>query len=1065
VDDARGALPAAGLSCGSCGTELPLNSKFCNECGAPVTRVSRSAEYKQVTVLFADVVHSMDIAAAVGPERLREIMTDLAVCRAAVVQRYGGTVDKFTGDGIMAVFGAPVALEDHAIRACLAALGVQEEAKRLAVGVHDRDGVELQLRVGLNSGEVIAGEIGSGVLGYTAVGEQVGMAQRMESVAPPGGVMLSASTARLVEGAVTLGDPEMLRVKGADAPVPTRLLLGMCEGNRAARRAVSNLVGRRGEMSAVEALWERAVDGHGSVVTVVGSPGIGKSRLVREVTAMAAARGLEVFTAFCESHTSDIPFQAVARLLRAATGVRDLDGPGARAQIRASTSDADREDLLLFEDLLGIGDPEVELPKIDPDARRRRLTALVSAALLARQAPAVYVVEDVHWIDEVSESMVADFVAVIPQTHSLVLITYRPDYRGALSRIPGAQSITLAPLSDSETAALVTELLGPDPSVLGLATTIVERAAGNPFFVEEMVRELAERGVLRGNRRAYVSAVGAAEVSVPATVQATIAARIDRLDPAAKRTLSAAAVVGSKFSRDQLERLDIDSVLDDLIGGEFIDQITVTGDAGYVFHHPLIRTVAYEAQLKSDRAALHLRVAATIEASDPAAAEENAALIAEHLEAAGDLHAAYGWHMRAATWATNRDLTAARASWQRAQSIADALPTDDTSRASMRIAPRTMLCGIAFRVHEHVAGDRFEELRELCTAAGDNASLAIAMAGLVIDHAYQSRMREASQLASEAWALIESLGDPTLIVGLSFPLVYVKAESGEWSDVLRWSQRVIDLADGDPSKGNFIVGSPLAAAFTSRAVARYCLGRSGWREDLRYGLAMARGADPVTYAAYVAYVYWPGIPAGALRPDDSAVREIEDALKVAERSGDDVTLTHARLTLGVALVHRHTDAERDRGQKLLSEVSEVLLRRGYLLGDRPIVEVYSARERTRCGDRDGAIPLIRAAVDHLFREGQLLAWGVPATGVLVETLLDRGGDGDVAEAEAAIERLAAAPAEEGLVIPDIWLLRLHTLMARARGDIVAYADLRDRYRDMARTLEFEGHIAWAEEMP
>jgi hypothetical protein len=176
-------------------------------------------------------------------------------------------------------------------------------------------------------------------------------------------------------------------------------------------------------------------------------------------------------------------------------------------------------------------------------------------------------------------------------------------------------------------------------------------------------------------------------------------------------------------------------------------------------------------------------------------------------------------------------------------------------------------------------------------------------------------------------------------------------------------------------------------------------------------------------------------------------------------------LTHARLTLGVALVHRHTDAERDRGQKLLSEVSEVLLRRGYLLGDRPIVEVYSARERTRCGDRDGAIPLIRAAVDHLFREGQLLAWGVPATGVLVETLLDRGGDGDVAEAEAAIERLAAAPAEEGLVIPDIWLLRLHTLMARARGDIVAYADLRDRYRDMARTLEFEGHIAWAEEMP
>ena len=952
-------MTVAGLACTACGTELPADSKFCNKCGTPVGLQHSPAEYKQVTVLFADVVHSMDIAAAVGAERLREIMAELVRRAAAVVQRYGGTVDKFTGDGIMAVFGAPTALEDHAVRACMAALGVQEEAKRLAAEVQDRDGVDLRLRVGLNSGQVIAGEIGSGVLGYTAVGEQVGMAQRMESVAPPDEVMLSASTARLVEGTATLDESELLQIKGADEPVAAYRLLGMGEGNRAARRAESNLVGRRWEMSAVEALWERAVDGHGSVVTVVGSPGIGKSRLVREVTAMAADRGVEVFTAFCESHTSDIPFQAVARLLRAATGVRDLDGPAARAQIRASTPDADPEDLVLFDDLLGIGDPEVALPKIDPDARRRRLTALVNAALLARQAPAVYVVEDVHWIDEASESMVADFVAVIPQTHSLMLITYRPDYRGALSRIPGAQSITLGPLSDSETAALVTELLGPDSSVGGLATMIVERAAGNPFFVEEMVRELAERGVLRGNRSAYVSTVGAAEVSVPATVQATIAARIDRLDPAAKRTLSAAAVIGSKFGRDQLETLDIDPVLDDLIGGELIDQITFTGNPAYVFHHPLIRTVAYEAQLRSDRAALHRRLAAVIEARSPASADEDAALIAEHLEAAGDLHAAFAWHMRAATWATNRDLTAARASWQRAQTIADALPTDDTSRAAMRIAPRTMLCGIAFRVHENVAGERFDELRQLCTAAGDKASLAIGMAGLAIDHAYQSRMRQASQLASEAWVLIESLGDPTLTVGLSFPLVYAKAESGEWHDVLRWSQRVIDLADGDPSKGNFIVGSPLAAAFTSRAIARYCLGRPGWREDLRHGPAMARSADPVTYAAYVAYVYWPGIPAGALRPDDSAMREIEDALHVAERSGDDVTLTHARLTLGVALVHRLADVERGRGQQLLAEVSEVLLHRGYLLDDRPIVEVYSARERARRGDRDDAIPLMR----------------------------------------------------------------------------------------------------------
>ncbi len=1058
-------MTTTGLSCGSCGSELNENAKFCSECGAAVSTGAKPAEYKQVTVLFADVVHSMEIAAAVGAERLREIMAELVDRCAAVVQRYGGTVDKFTGDGIMAVFGAPVALEDHAVRACLAALGVQEDARRLAVDVQERDGVDLQLRVGLNSGQVIAGEIGSGPFGYTAVGEQVGMAQRMESAASPGGVMLSASTARLVESAVTLGESELVEIKSADGPVPARRLLGMDDGHRAARRAELNLVGRRWEMPAVEGLLERAIDGYGAVVAVVGSPGIGKSRLVRDVAAMARRRGVEVFTAFCESHTSQVPFHAVARLLRAATGVEGLGAYAARTRIRTQARDAEPEDLVLFDDLLGIADPDLELPKIDPDARRRRLTALVNAASLARENPALYVIEDVHWIDEVSESMLAEFLTVIPQTPSLVLATYRPEYDGPLARVHGAQTIALAPLSDSETAALVAGLIGSDPSVGALAQKIAERAAGNPFFAEEIVRELAERGVLRGEPGGYISAAEVGEVSVPVTLQATIAARIDRLDPVAKRTLSAAAVLGARFTVDLLTSLGVDAVVDDLLAAQLIDQVRFTRQPEYVFHHPLIRTVAYESQLKSDRAELHRRVAAVIESRDPAVAEENAPLIAEHLEAAGDLHAAYGWHMRAAPWATNRDISAARLSWERAQAIADALPADDPNRAAMRIAPRTMLCATAFRVHAQLADTRFEELRQLCTAAGDKASLAIGMAGLVMDHAFQDRLREASQLASEAMALIESVDDPNLTVGLSFTAIYAKGESGEWCGVLRWSQRVIDLANGDPLKGNFIIGSPLAHALTTRAMARYCLGRPGWRDDVRQALAMARDTDPVTYVRVVMYVYLVGIPGGVLAADDRAVREIEDALQVAERSSDDLALAHARVTLGFALVHRPTAPGHDRGQKLLAEVSDVFLRRGHNLGELAIVNVYSARERARRGDRDDAIPLMRAALDDLVREGKVLAWGIPATGVLVETLLERGSDGDVAEAEAAIERLATAPAEEGMAIREIWLLRLRALLARAHGDATAYTDFRDRYCDMARTLGLEGHIAWAEAMP
>jgi class 3 adenylate cyclase len=1041
----------AALACARCAAELRPTAKFCDECGSPTAVSGTPAEYKQVTVLFADVVGSMHIAATVGPERLREIMTELVARAAAVVQRYGGTVDKFTGDGVMAVFGAPMALEDHAIRACLAALGIQEEVTRLAVEVDDRDEIRLRLRVGLNSGQVIAGEIGSGALGYTAIGEQVGMAQRMESVAPPGGVMVSESTARLVEGAAVLGEPEMVRIKGAAAAVPARRLLKLA----AARTGVSasTLVGREWELSTLTAMLDRSRSGRGCVVAVVGPAGIGKTRLTAETIRLAKSRGVEVFSTFCESHATDVPFHVVARLLRAV-------GP-----LSAHVPDADPQDLLLLDDLLGIADPDVELPKIDPDARRRRLTALINSAQLARGEPAVFVVEDAHWIDEASASMIADFLAVIPQAPSLVLITYRPEYHGALAHVAGAQTIALAPLSDSESSTLVAELLGRDPSVAKIGEIIAGRAAGNPFFAEEITRDLAERGILAGEYGRYACRADVADVSVPATLQATIAARIDRLGPAAKHTLAAASVVGSRFSRDLLAAIEVDPVVDELAAAEVIEQVRFAPPAEYAFRHPLSRAVAYESLLKSDRARLHRRVAAAIEARQPESSDQNAALIAEHLEAAGDLNAAYGWHMRAARWATSRDIGSARRRWERARTSGDALPPEAPNRSGMRIAPRTMLCGTAYRVHTSVAGERFDELRELCTAAGAKASLAIGIAGRVMDHAYQGRVREASRLASEAMTLIESLGDPTLTVGLSYPAIYAKIECGEWPHVLRWSQRMIDLAGGDPFKGNFIFGSPLALAFTSAAMARYCLGRPEWRDDLNHALAMAHSADPLTYAAVVALTYFPGIANGTLAADDRAVREIEDAIRIAQTSGNDMALAFARMALGVALVHRQTAAERGRGRTLLAEVSDVFARHAHNLGDRPLIDVYVARERTRCGDPDEAMALMRAAVDHLVREGQLLAWGTPATGVLVETLLDRPAQGDLAEAEAAIERLATAPADEGLVIRDIWLLRLRALLARAHGDAVAYADLRDRYCDMAKTLGFQGHTKWAEAMP
>ena len=834
-------MTAAGLVCTCCGAGASrAGAKFCDACGSPLSARESHAEFKQVTVLFADVVGSMDLAAVLGAERLREIMTALVERSTAVVQRYGGTVDKFTGDGIMAVFGAPIALEDHAVRACLTALDIQNETETLAAEIARSDGVTLKLRVGLNSGQVIVGEIGSGNLGYTAIGEQVGMAQRMESVAPPGGVMLSESTGRLVDDAMELGERQVVRIKGSDAVVTAQQLLRI--GSQIGRRSLSSLVGRRWEIAAIEAILDRSIDGHGSVISVVGPAGIGKSRIVAEATALAAGSGVPVFSTYCESHASDIPFRAVSRLLRGAFGVDDehADDQAARAHLRSRLIGVQPDDLLLLEDLLGIRDPAVSPPLIDPDARRRRLTALVNGVSLGRSTPAVYVIEDVHWIDEVSESLVTEFLTVIPQTRSLVLLTYRPEYRGALGRTLGAQLIALAPLNDSEATNLIAELLGPDPSVVGLTAQIADRAAGNPFFVQEIVRDLADRRVLRGERGAYRCSDPATVVSVPATLQAAIAARIDRLGEVAKQTLNAAAVIGMRFGPDLSAVLEGDTALTELVQAELIDQVRFTPMAEYAFHNPLIRTVAYESQLRADRAVLHRRLAEAIVQRDPGSADENAALIAEHLEAASDLAAAYEWHMRAGTWLTNRDLAAAHASWYRAQQVADQLPVDHPGRMAMRIAPRTLLTGGGWRVRGSGAEVAFDELRELCELADDKRSLAIGMTGLVMKHALNSEYDKASDLASEQIGLLDSIDDPELTIGLSFAPIAAKYQAADGKEMLRLAQRVIELAGGDPTRGNLFFGSPLALAIMFRGGARSAFGIPGWKTDYRDAIAMAR---------------------------------------------------------------------------------------------------------------------------------------------------------------------------------------------------------------------------------
>ncbi|SPM33259.1 adenylate and guanylate cyclase catalytic domain-containing protein [Mycobacterium rhizamassiliense] len=1055
-------VTAASSVCHVCGSQPRPGARFCDACGSPLAPNSEPAEYKQVTVLFADVVRSMDIAAALGPERLREVMTELVDRSAAVVQRYGGTVDKFTGDGIMALFGAPITFEHHAFRACLAALDIQEVVRELAVDVGRRDGIDLRLRVGLNSGRVITGEVGASHLGYTAVGEQVGMAQRMESVAPPGGIMLSESTARLVEDRVVLGERETVHIKGFATAVPARRLLAADGEHHAKARRESPLVGRQAEKDAVAELLARAFHGEGTVVTVTGRPGVGKTRLVRESLATARRGGFEVFITYCESHTREIAFHVVSRLLRAIFGIGGLTLEVARARVRSQIPEAGAEDLVLLDDLLGIRNPDVPCPDITPDARRRRLIDLITTLSLARPAPAIYVIEDAQWIDSVSESLLAEFAEAMPEMRATLLVVYRPQYAGALARIPRAHPFALAPLSDSHIVEMIKELLGQDPSVLSLASVIADRAAGLPFAAEEIVRDLVERGELEGAPGAYVCVREVSDIRVPASLQGIIGSRIDRLSATAKRTLHAAAVVGAQFDTELLSCLLGAVDVAPLIEAALVEQIGFTPHATYAFCHPLIQAVAYESQLKADRAELHRRVAAVLQRTQGGFTGQEASIVATQYAAAGDLRDAYEWYMQAATWYGSRDIRAARGSWQQALRFADRLPDDHPDRLAMRIAPRALLCGSVFQVGGTPDETGFDELRSLTTAAGDKKSLAVGMAGHITTLTFNSKHREAAAMAMEFANLVESIGDPEMTVGLFYAGAQAKWEVGEATECLQLAERIIEVAHGDPTMGDFVIGSPLAWAITLKGAAKMFLGRPGWRDDLDEGIALAHSFDSTTRPMAQLYKYAAAIANCAVLPDADDLTQAAESLEIAQRSGDNTALAYSLVNQATVLIHCDS-GDTAAGLAALAKAREMLVDEKLIVALRRMSDIEFARERARSGDLDGAIDLASNILAAQFAAGTMI-FRAPATTALVEALLARGRAGDVENAERAVNRLAEVETEPGFVLHEIPVLRLRALLARAHGDEDGYRQFLQRFRARAREADFEGYLAQADAM-
>jgi class 3 adenylate cyclase/tetratricopeptide (TPR) repeat protein len=851
------------VDCPGCGAQNPTGKKFCNACGQALsgagsaagagaqthagpasatrrdpraytpehlaerirgTRADLEGERKQVTVLFADVIGSMDLAERTDPEAWRRIMERFFTILCDGVHRFEGTVDKFTGDGIMALFGAPLAHEDHAQRACWAALTLHRELAAYAGEVRRSEGLSFSVRMGLNSGEVIVGAIGEDLrLEYTAIGHTVGLAQRMESLAEPGRAYLTEQTAKLVSGYLDLDDLGEFDVKGVGEPVRVHALAGA--GGARSRldisraRGFTRFVGREDELATLEAALEQSRDGQGVVVGVVGEAGVGKSRLCDEFVERCRRRGIPVYEAQCQAHGGAIPFLPVLQMMRSYFGISEHDpDQQAREKIAGRLLLLDEtfaESLPLVFDFLAVADPHRPAPRMDPDARQRALLEMVKRLVhtSSRREPGVNVLEDVHWIDPGSEVFLTQLVEVIPGTRNLTIVNFRPEYSAEWMRKSYYRQISLLPLGPEAIRALLADLLGGNPSLNGLPAVISERTTGNPFFIEEVVRTLVESGNLEGGRGAYRLVRPVDDATVPPTVSAVLAARIDRLSEREKGLLQSAAVIGREFARPVLARAaelpegELEPALRALIAAEFLYEQELYPDAVYAFKHPLTQEVAYRSQLGERRAAVHRRVAEALEELYPEKLDERAALVARHSEAAGDPLAAARWSARAAAWAGLGDISEAVRHWRKVSELTQALG-DSAEANGLALAARVWRLGYGWRlgISEQEATAHYEAGRDLAGRSGDRASLLLMTSAYANVRGMAGHVEEYGELAEEVNRLGIETGNPALRLASLLVPIYSRWIRGRLGEALALADEGIALGAKDPALGVEITG-------------------------------------------------------------------------------------------------------------------------------------------------------------------------------------------------------------------------------------------------------------------
>lgn len=886
------------LPCGGCGSALPLAARFCPKCGratgsppdradpAPpspgsytplhlaekilLSRASLEGERKQVTVLFADISASMELLADRDPEEARRLLDPVVELMMEAVHHYEGTVSLVLGDGIMALFGAPLAYEDHAVRACLAALRMQAAVRRHAAS-QTAAGPALRIRVGLNSGEVVVRSIGNDLrMDYSAVGQTTHLASRMEQMAEPGSILATHDTFRLVEGYVQAASLGRVVVRGLDATVEVHVITGpgpvRSSLDAAVSRGLAPFVGREEELARLDAARQSAAEGRGRAVGLVGEPGVGKSRLLHEFTRPERMPGWRVLKAGAVSYGKGTAYGPVIDLLRAYFMVTGRDAvPVVRDRVATALRALDPSLLPMAPALLLLMDipaGDAPGPTLSPRERRTQTMRALQSLVVAesRALPLCIVLEDLHWIDSETQKLLDTLIEGLAPERILLLVDFRPEYRHGWAACAGYAEFRVDALPPPSAHGLLHGLLGSDESLAPLAELLVERTAGNPFFLEESVRALAGSGALAGARGAYRLARPVETITVPPTVQAVLAARIDRLGAEDKRLLECAAVIGDSVPARLLQEVaemspvTLSEGLHRLRAAEFLHDVGPSAEPTDVFRHGLTCRVAYGSLLHERRRALHAKIVQAIERVYPDRLEEHVERLAHHARQA-ELWAQAVRHLRhAGTKAFARSANRQAAAWfeqalEVLARIPDAAPPDEAVDLHFALRNALTALGEHDRTLEHL-----RRAQALAERLGDRRRLGRALSFEANCLSLLGQHESAIECASRSRAVAANLDDLGLRTMTDIYAGRAHLSLGDYARAIQIFGSIVDSLAGPLA--HQLLGVPILPSVFARGLLVESLAAVGrFEEGARYGNESIALAEASKYPDTMLWAY------------------------------------------------------------------------------------------------------------------------------------------------------------------------------------------------------------------